>query len=79
MNKYEAALLKADDIPISESIDCYDVFCYIERLKYEKKQAVREFAEKLKERVHGYENISWDTDKCLCEDIDKLLAEVTGE
>lgn len=39
------------------------------------KEAVREFAEKLKERIHGYEEISNDTDNCLCEDIDELVKE----
>ena len=31
------------------------------------------FAEKVKERIHLCENISQDTDDCLCEDINDIL------
>lgn len=33
---------------------------------------VREFVGKIKEFIHGFENISQDTDDCLCEYIDEL-------
>ena len=35
------------------------------------------FAGKIKERIHLCENISQDTDDCLCEDINDILQNLT--
>lgn len=40
-----------------------------------RKDTVREFVGKIKELIHGFENISQDTDDCLCEQIDELAKE----
>lgn len=41
--------------------------------------AVREFASKVKELIHGFENISQSTDDCLCEKIDELIEKEYGD
>lgn len=43
------------------------------------KAAVKEFASKVKELIHGFENISQSTDDCLCEKIDELIEEEYGD
>ena len=43
------------------------------------KAAVKEFASKVKELTHGFENISQSTDDCLCEKIDELIEEEYGD
>ncbi len=43
------------------------------------KQAVREFAEKVKVQIRMYEEISSYTATLLCEDIDQLVKETCGE
>lgn len=48
-------------------------------LKSIKRQAIREFADWIKERIHGYETISNATDDCLCGDIDDHFNELYGE
>lgn len=41
--------------------------------------AVKAFASKVKELIHGFENISQSTDDCLCEKIDELIEEEYGD
>lgn len=43
------------------------------------KAAVKEFASKVKELIHGFENISQSTDDCLCEKIDELIEKEYGD
>lgn len=43
------------------------------------KAAVKEFAYKVKELIHGFENISQSTDNCLCEKIDELIEKEYGD
>lgn len=43
------------------------------------KAAIKEFASKVKELIHGFENISQSTDDCLCEKIDELIEEEYGD
>ena len=47
----EKALKQADDIQISEGVDCYDVLFYINRLKTEKEKIREQTAKEILQRV----------------------------
>lgn len=49
--------------------------CFILDGYRKQSDTVSEFVGKIKELIHGFENISQDTDDCLCEYIDEFAKE----
>lgn len=68
MNKIEQALLNADDLAISEEVDCSDVLWYIGELNKEKEQVRKDTAKEILQDLYNqanstvWEAIEWTTD-----------------
>lgn len=54
MNKIEQALLNADDLAISEEVDCSNVLWYIGELNKEKEQVRKETAKEILSKISKY-------------------------
>lgn len=68
MNKIEQALLNADDLAISEEVDCSDVLWYIRELNKEKEQVRKDTAKEILQQL-----VEWNNrETLLMEDIQEL-------
>ncbi len=77
MNKIEQALLNADDLAISEEVDCSDVLGYIEKLETEcadKERYTVELYNMAKDAERKLEQVSQETAKEIFHDLYHILA-----